>query len=366
MADDDAPLRKRVEQLRAVPKPNLDQLEDLGKRIEEMSSKSTELKCKLDETRRKIAELKQTAQDVDKTDKCPMCGTPGTVWKQAKLAEINKMLIQQAEIELATEDELDKVRSKLAPAREEKDRLTAAIREYENASAEAEKLEAGLKRKELQMASVKAALASFPEDLEAKWKEADEAVHRLSDELHETNQRLNAAASQYEAALRARERSRTEAKSLLEAQRAKAEAEAVAAVVRVLEEIQEKAAETAIKGLLERVNTIAASVLDAPLTYRDGEFGKVVRGAWVPLSVFSGTEQAVAYAAIASALAAESPIKLVLLDEMGRLDANNKRKFIANMIELVNKGAIDQFVGIDTDPTLYRDGLDVTLIVTEK
>jgi len=365
-AADNTDLRKRIETLRAVPKPDLDKFEEIVRRIDGIVGKAAELKYKLNETRRKIAELRENAENFDRMDKCPVCGTLGSVWKPAKLAEINKDLIQASELESVTQDELDKINSQLEVERKERARLADALAEYEKAIGEAERLERSLKEGDLKIETVTASLKTFPEDLDERYREAHEAVLKLVDQHQEALKRLNGAANQYEAALSARERARTEAKTILESRRAKAEVEAYAAVVKILETIQEKAVETAIGGLLERVNSIAGAVLDAPLTYRDGEFGKIVNGTWIPLTVFSGTEQAVAFAAIASALAHNSPLKLVLLDEMGRLDRENKRKFIANMIELVNKGVVDQFIGIDTDPAVYDGGPVVTLIRTEK
>ena len=72
-------------------------------------------------------------------------------------------------------------------------------------------------------------------------------------------------------------------------------------------------------------------------------------GAWIPHEAFSGTEQLLAYAGFAVALAGQAPIKVVIMDELGRLTGTRKAAMLRRMCELVSKGVIDQFIGCDVE-----------------
>ena len=51
-----------------------------------------------------------------------------------------------------------------------------------------------------------------------------------------------------------------------------------------------------------------------------------------------------------------------MIDELGRLDYENKRLLIERMRQLTERGAIDQFVGIDSRAKDYAGFEDVNLI----
>jgi hypothetical protein len=91
-------------------------------------------------------------------------------------------------------------------------------------------------------------------------------------------------------------------------------------------------------------------LLVAPLEFREGELGYVRNGGgWVPYRTFSGTEQAVAFAAFQAALASRAPVRIAILDELGRLDTPNKARLFANIGAALKAGVVDQFIGIDTE-----------------
>lgn len=89
-------------------------------------------------------------------------------------------------------------------------------------------------------------------------------------------------------------------------------------------------------------------MLASPLAYKDGDLGRFdSQNRWISHRCFSGTEQAATYAAMSFALAATSQCRIVRVDELGRLDPKNKKRFIERMVQLVCDGKVDQFVGID-------------------
>jgi hypothetical protein len=70
---------------------------------------------------------------------------------------------------------------------------------------------------------------------------------------------------------------------------------------------------------------------------------------WVPWRTFSGTEQLIAFVALQAALAATSEVKIVVTDELGRLDDENKDQFLRNVAAAIKAGVIDQWIGVDTE-----------------
>lgn len=131
--------------------------------------------------------------------------------------------------------------------------------------------------------------------------------------------------------------------------------------VRVLRAKVAETADAAFARTLAVTQKFTDGLLNSPLEYRD-ELGRRVSpadiargctapvGAWISHESFSGTEEAIAYAAFAVAIAMRAPLKVVILDELGRLDADTKRRTVERMVQLVESRVIDQFVGIDTEP----------------
>lgn len=116
---------------------------------------------------------------------------------------------------------------------------------------------------------------------------------------------------------------------------------------------RERIINEALKPLLDQVNIFTAGILPTPLEFHEGELGRYSGASWVPVRVFGGCFTAVTYAGLQAALGAQAPAKLCIVDELGRLDAVNKIKFLANIKTALNTGVLEQFIGIDVDPGFY-------------
>lgn len=111
--------------------------------------------------------------------------------------------------------------------------------------------------------------------------------------------------------------------------------------------------------ILGTANRITEGLLNSPLEFVDGELGRRVSeldvmpgrsakvGAWIPWRSFSGTEELVGLAAFGLALAAQGTFRLLILDEVGRLDGTNTSKLIGRIKAMVQEGAIDQAILIE-------------------
>lgn len=112
--------------------------------------------------------------------------------------------------------------------------------------------------------------------------------------------------------------------------------------------------------LLSISSRMTNGILRADLQFRDNELGMMVDGNWVNYKTFSGTEELIAFAGLSVALCQSSPIKLVLMDELGRLDDKSKLKLLSRISELIKEKVIDQFVGVIAgDPGLHPEGFNI-------
>lgn len=111
------------------------------------------------------------------------------------------------------------------------------------------------------------------------------------------------------------------------------------------------AAEEAFGEVLKLSHAFTEGLLQSPLEFRNGELGRRGNdGGWITHESFSGTEQLLAYAGFAVALARTAPFKLVVLDEMGRLAPDRRAAVAKRMVELTKAGTVDQVLMIDATP----------------
>lgn len=125
--------------------------------------------------------------------------------------------------------------------------------------------------------------------------------------------------------------------------------------IKILMEAKDKLTQQTIAPLLASANAICQPLLDQPLEYRDKQIGWTLPGTkrFQSHTTFSGAEQAIVFAALSVALAVRSPIRVVMIDEMGVIDRERKLKLALLMRQLVTEKKIDQFIGNDTEDTDY-------------
>ena len=141
------------------------------------------------------------------------------------------------------------------------------------------------------------------------------------------------------------------------AQKATEQAEAIEAKAAVgqelkdlLDELLKECIKRSIGPLVDLANSLCTGILSAPLTFEDGEIQMVKPTGAHSHRSMSGSSKALAYAALNIGLAASSPVKLVVLDELGRLDGHRRVALVNRLGELIKAGKIDQAILADTDP----------------
>ncbi len=266
---------------------------------------------------------------------------------------------------LGTDADLKKAQKALKDAEKSLLSASAALKKSEDALALAEKTEQELAQKQAQLkerTEFLAGLMEGPNKVKDLRRQLDELgpVGRYEDQdaadMADTASKFKIKNVREEIAeLEGKNRqfvahkseALTKQKAVQARTKLEAELAATKCAISLVEQKQASMVETAFVKILEVANKVTAGILKAPLCYQDGEIGMLQGKQFVSHRTFSGTEQCLAYAAMAVSLAVQSPIKLCLLDELGRLDDQNKSKLVGRLQSLLADGTLDQVVLID-------------------
>ncbi len=283
---------------------------------QKLGDAATELKCREND----LAEITENATSVLKHDACPTCRTEGNDWKkpflkyiQGKQEEVRKLIEEQCkvvEVARATVKNLTKAVA-LAERRD-------AIVEYQTLMAEVatlNKVPKPVERDDAREKKLRGEIATLETEQQAfnVWK-------------HNSDNRERLSAATIDLAVHV---------------------ECCKKALEFLRGVQQEAIENCMKPMLDRANLLTTGILRAPLVYRDGTFGMDLDGHFVTHKTFCKTESLLAYAGISLALAMDSPIKLLILDDMGRLSKHHKVEVFERCMGMVQDGTIDQAVLID-------------------
>lgn len=269
---------------------------------------------------------------------CPTCRTSKRGWKESVLTELNKQRESFVAGVISLEDQLKEVTDQLD-----------AIKSFEQAKAKLETFQ-----KQQALAKEIAKLKELPP------KDMD-YMGKVETQQMEVN-RLEAEQARFMAG-----RADYDRKELLEKDILKhgCGAEVYKAVAKIVSEEQGKLIDGAFTQVLRVAKHFTDGMLNSPLEFVNGELGRRVSqsdrdqgniapvGAWISHEAFSGTEELLAYAGFSVALCADAPVKIVMLDELGRLDAQRKTDIANRMLQLTQKGVIDQAVLVDVSAKDY-------------
>lgn len=311
--------------------------------------------------KRDLKAVEDERDQFDGLDCCPVCGASGDAWKEPKLKELNSKIVdlkkklerENKKLKLLEEEcskmekqygewnaELQKSISARDKTTSEMDETLRVNREVENARTAIASIQI-IDIDENRIDVINARLEeinTLTEDLEVK----------LTDVRDMRSSIANAAKANEEF-----EKSDEALRGVTEA-------------LRVVEEKKADVVKSAFDAILVPANRLVDGILRSPLAYYGDEIGYWRDGHWVSFKAFSGTEQALAYMAVSAGIASMSPFKLILLDEIARLDIENQDRLISRVNHLVHEGVIDQFVGIIPHPSHMMEALgasgDIALV----
>jgi DNA repair exonuclease SbcCD ATPase subunit len=132
--------------------------------------------------------------------------------------------------------------------------------------------------------------------------------------------------------------------------------EALKAVGKAIEEYSETCMAASVARLAEVVRKVShQTALRGNVTVRNGALCVERDGKVVSYRALSTAERVIFLTGIAVALANTEGMKVLLLDELSRLDRVSALHLVQNLYELIVKGVIDQVVATDWDGDLYKE-----------
>lgn len=276
---------------------------------------------------------------------CPYCKTKSARWKDtAERILTDAIKKMDAEIKTADsvigglktklqagEESLFVFRGDVAHNKEIAGRIAGWQQAIDSLAARREGWKASLDKAE------KAVGAEIQPPTETELREAEEAYAARERALGLATDRLRAADNLEHELKRG-------AQAQLEHETAKATVRVIKAVRETLEQKKEALVEQVFNDLLAVANGIVGGLLPTALAFHEGEVGRWNGHRWISNKTFTGAEQALTFVAIATALSQSSPIKLLIFDELGRLDEQNVSRLLGTLYAAKDFGWIDQFI----------------------
>lgn len=300
-----------------------------------------------------LQSMKSELKEIDSQEECPYCKTKSEGWKETLTAKLSQNIIDK-------EVEISELQTSFGKVVEEGKILAVNLEDAERHDQNIKDARARLDAIELQLREAQAArhqadvaraeLAGInklgiPDPGTLANNEA--ILDRLEQELrslHEQNAAYdNFVSNKNRLHEMEREQIRNECRSTL-----------FKKAVNLISEEQNRVVKDAFDALLTPCRQFTDGILRGHVTYRDGRLGMQVGDEWVPQTVLSGTEDAVIHAGLSYALAQASPVKIVIIDELGIMDKKTKLAVVKRMLELTAKGLVDNFFGCDTRPEDYK------------
>lgn len=285
-------------------------------------------------------------------DDCPTCRSAGKKWKSAFKKELKNRLADFTEKIDAEKVTLKKLREGQASLEEKVKTLNKAVSERLSSDVEEDAKIIQFERRQETRDMLKkqferdsaafddddlpSATNKSPVDCEALKAELATLELQEREEIAET-----AKAGQAEEA-RQKVTQATAAKYVLDG------------AVKVLKQIKVDLMEKGFGSFMESVNLFTAGIMNGSVLYKDGEFGYWRGSTWVAMDHFSGTEKMLTAIGLSIALAQQSPIRLVCVDEWLR-DKITRMQVMDRLAELKLSDVIDQAIIIDTDSSEYAE-----------
>lgn len=305
---------------------------------------------------RDIAAAEEKLAEDLKRETCPYCGSKGKGWKSALKKNVTEQ-IEKLKAELAGYQDKQKLEEEIRDALAH-DVEQSKKRDQENANAR-HNLELD-RRNHSALIGAQNAYAMN----KARLEEIGDIGQPISQEAIQDAQKEVIRARQAVEGFEARERNQIAAMQDAKRQEQsrqtyeakKIEVEIYNLAVKTIKALQAEMMEAAFVGFMEKMNRIADGIFPGgKLVFHEGQIGYWNGASFASMEYFGGTEEMLAFAGLSLTLAAESKLKIVIMDELGRIKKPRKIALIQRMRQLVKEGVIDQFIGIDPDGEHYED-----------
>ena len=292
---------------------------------------------------------KDLGELMEKTE-CPYCGACGETWKNVIAAELTQKVAALKHQEEEFAPKRVKNDKKLAAAKEKEQALLEAQKRHVNLTYTRDEAAEALKEIDLRLARVNA-MVEERKRLTPWDAGLNEAIERLQKMINVLNEEARRTDDQIALAQGRQHELGRLAKAEKDRDDARKDQATASAAGKELKAIKAEMVEAAFRPLLERANQFFPKVVKTPLEYdaAKGEIGTRRDGLWVGHPSFSGVEKALCYAAIQASLAQTAPVRVMIVDELGRLRTSRAKDLKVAVDAALNSDLIDQFIGIDPE-----------------
>lgn len=335
---------------------------EVGQVLQDLSNKATQLQSTRShelEVRREISnklhEAERYLAEIDHQDECPYCGAKGDGWKAQRSADLAAEIDKHKETIAASERVGLALKNDHEAAIKARDEAQAANGRIQKLKGEETTLLADISRVDQRLERVKA-LEEERDRLPFPDAELEATAETIQTELNVIKEKSRQLTAEIKTAIGRQH----DLKRLADAEAGRDRAlkdQALAGVAgKELRKIQGELVEAAFKPMLATANQIFGRVLQSPLGYREGEIGTWRGTNWVGHRTMSGTEKLLTYAAIQAALAAKSPTRIMIMDELGRIVKMRAGVVGVEILRAIDNGILEQFIGIDAErPEIYQN-----------
>lgn len=333
------------------------------KNLADLRTEHTRLSAGIAQMESSVSAMDARMQELEGRVKCPYCKSNRQGWKDEYKQELETQIK-----ELSTK--ITENKNQLALVTEEGTRIKADLAASEKADERHRTLATESKDLHNQIvlarksATDRAALTGELTGLEQITKPSDTELETAAKDvqlLRAVVSGLEAGESAFTAFGRNQEKFRElEAKLIGHQVRVEVYKQAAKTVLDAQQEIVTRAFES----ILGPARRFTDGIIEGKLDYQHDELGVQAPAGWVSHKVLSGRGQDLAYLGLQVALAQQSPIKVVLVDEFGDFDPATKVKVINRLLELTREGFIDCACCADPRGEDYRaiDDKDFRLV----
>lgn len=129
---------------------------------------------------------------------------------------------------------------------------------------------------------------------------------------------------------------------------AKAKLEVVSAFKAALLNVKKALVGIAFTELLTLANKIVSGILPSPLSFNEktSEVGRWAETGFISHRTFSGSERALTFVAVAAALSAKAKLRVLVIDELGRLTRDLQTRVLEALSVAVDDSMIDQVIAV--------------------
>jgi hypothetical protein len=346
IAELDTALAKETETAKNAP--TLDEFTEAHDKLHDLTSRKASVEHELNELENKaIPEHDYKVEALKKQTACPHCLSKSKGWKAnlSRQYDAERAALEKRIRELG--DELKPLPKQIEAQDAEVKRVAAEQAKGHTAREQVAQIRAKKQTIEWQQSSDKEQRAAAEKELATLTVPdvmSDEDFGKLEADRINTANDLSALNGKRDQALKLQQDIKRAAQSQLEHQRAKANVTVIKAFGKTLNEKRAEMIAELFNSVLNTANAICEGILVTPLAFHEGEVGRWSADKFIPHRVFSGTEKALTYIAIAAALSMKAPVRVLLLDEIGRLDPANQLRAMNNLGKAVDDGVLDQVI----------------------